>query len=238
MKLTMTKSVLTVAVSVFAGVWSADAALVAAWDFPTLTAAPSTPSTFSATVGSGTLDVSAFASTASNPQRTMFGGTTVNAFAGGDAGSTAALALANNSANGKSAVFTLDMSLYQNLVLSFATQGTSTGFNTHQWAYSTDGATYTTLSGNNTAVTVSGFVTKSVDFSSITALNGDSSVYIMLTVSGATGTSGNNRFDNIQFNADLATAAVPEPSTWFAGALLALPFGVHGVRYLRNRKQA
>jgi hypothetical protein len=33
-------------------------------------------------------------------------------------------------------------------------------------------------------------------------------------------------------------AVVPEPSTWVAGALLALPFGVHGVRYLRKRKRA
>ncbi len=38
--------------------------------------------------------------------------------------------------------------------------------------------------------------------------------------------------DNIQ------VAAVPEPSTFIAGALLALPFGVQGIRYLRNRKRA
>lgn len=31
---------------------------------------------------------------------------------------------------------------------------------------------------------------------------------------------------------------VPEPSTFIGGALLALPFGVQGVRYLRNRKRA
>ncbi len=31
--------------------------------------------------------------------------------------------------------------------------------------------------------------------------------------------------------------AVPEPSTVVAGALLLLPFGLHGFRYLRNRKQ-
>ena len=30
---------------------------------------------------------------------------------------------------------------------------------------------------------------------------------------------------------------VPEPSTYLAGALLLTPFGVHGARYLRNRKQ-
>lgn len=34
------------------------------------------------------------------------------------------------------------------------------------------------------------------------------------------------------------TIPVPEPSTFIAGALLALPFGVQGFRYLRNRKRA
>ncbi|MGC3960080.1 MAG: hypothetical protein QM813_19755 [Verrucomicrobiota bacterium] len=33
-------------------------------------------------------------------------------------------------------------------------------------------------------------------------------------------------------------AAVPEPSTYLAGLLLGLPFGVRGVRYLRSRKRA
>jgi len=32
-------------------------------------------------------------------------------------------------------------------------------------------------------------------------------------------------------------APVPEPSTIFAGGLLALPFGLQGIRWLRNRKQ-
>jgi hypothetical protein len=31
--------------------------------------------------------------------------------------------------------------------------------------------------------------------------------------------------------------AVPEPTTIIAGALLLLPFGLHGLRHLRNRKQ-
>jgi hypothetical protein len=32
--------------------------------------------------------------------------------------------------------------------------------------------------------------------------------------------------------------AVPEPSTYIAGTLLLLPFGLQGIRHLRNRKQA
>ena len=37
---------------------------------------------------------------------------------------------------------------------------------------------------------------------------------------------------------DIQTAAVPEPSTYLAGVLLALPFGLQGIRWLRVRKQA
>ena len=34
------------------------------------------------------------------------------------------------------------------------------------------------------------------------------------------------------------SAAVPEPSTYIAGALMLLPFGLQGIRHLRSRKQA
>jgi hypothetical protein len=36
----------------------------------------------------------------------------------------------------------------------------------------------------------------------------------------------------------ITATPIPEPSTFIAGALLALPFGWQGVRYLRNRKRA
>lgn len=39
-------------------------------------------------------------------------------------------------------------------------------------------------------------------------------------------------FDNVAFN----TTPVPEPSTYFVGAMLALPVVVQGVRRMRNRK--
>ena len=226
---TMLKTVLMTGSLVLAVALPGRAALIAAWDFPTLTAAPGTPATFTATVGSGSLDASAFISSAVNPQRTMFGGTVLNAFAGGDAGTIAALALANNSANGKSIIFSLDMSLYQDLVLSFALRGTSTGFNSHQWAYSSDGTSYTPF-GANTADNTANFVLKSVDFSSINILDGDASVFIKLTVTGATTAAGNNRFDNIQFNA----APVPEASTWVAG--LGLTLGMLGTFIRKHRK--
>lgn len=36
---------------------------------------------------------------------------------------------------------------------------------------------------------------------------------------------------------DLPNTAVAEPSTYLAGALLLLPFGLQGIRHLRSRKQ-
>ena len=43
--------------------------------------------------------------------------------------------------------------------------------------------------------------------------------------------------DNVQLNLIPASTSVPEPSTWMAGMLLALPFGIHGLRALRMRQQ-
>ena len=39
-------------------------------------------------------------------------------------------------------------------------------------------------------------------------------------------------------NISISDAAVPEPSTYIAGALMLLPFGLQGIRHLRSRKQA
>ncbi len=45
--------------------------------------------------------------------------------------------------------------------------------------------------------------------------------------------------DDVQLNANTPnpTSSVPEPSTWVAGMLLVLPFGIHGLRALRIRQQ-
>ncbi len=73
------------------------------------------------------------------------------------------------------------------------------------------------------------------------AVDNQASVWFRLidvsTVSASGGTVGGAGTDRVD-NFIVAETVVPEPSTWLAGLLLALPFGVRGIRYVGNRKQA
>jgi hypothetical protein len=104
------------------------------------------------------------------------------------------------SANGKSMVLKFSMTNYQDPILTFATRGTSTGFNSQLWEWSTDNITYTAF-GVNTAVTITSFLTKTLDMSTIDQLDNAATVYLRITFNGATSTSGNNRVDNIVIHA-------------------------------------
>lgn len=124
---------------------------------------------------------------------------------GGSSGSALAVVGQNNNAH--YITFNLSMTGYQDLSLGFDTRGTSTGFSTGTWSYSTNGTTFTTLPGVNTATTSTSFSGKTVDFSAITQLDGAANVYIRYTLSGATSTNGNNRLDNVVFTASEAAVA-------------------------------
>ncbi|MBI3853461.1 MAG: PD40 domain-containing protein [Verrucomicrobia bacterium] len=205
--------------------------LIAAWDFfslPATTVSTATPATIAATVGTGTLDISAFglgSPQGSNPERTSFSGTTLNAFPGSvDGNPGTALALANSSANGKSLIVSFSMSGHQDLVVSFDTRGTSTGFTSGTWAWSTDGINYTTLTGVNTATTNTTFSTATADFSAATGSNNAATAYLRYTLSGATTAGGNNRIDNVQLN---ASPLVPQDLGPHALAGLTAPYGTN-----------
>ncbi|MEZ0005780.1 hypothetical protein ABH942_001137 [Flavobacterium sp. 28YEA47A] len=189
--------------------------LVAGWTFDNTDAAPSTPKVVAANIGSqtsatiyadGTNGSSNWLSTASNPELTSFAGSTVNdPRTTPNAGS--AYSIANSSANSKRIILKVSMTGYENPILSFSTRGTSTGFSTHQWAWSVDGVVFTNF-GTNTAVTSGTFLIRTLDLSAINAVDNAANLYLRLTVSGASNTSGNNRLDNILIE------ATPTSTTW------------------------
>ncbi|MES2517780.1 MAG: endonuclease/exonuclease/phosphatase family protein [Bacteroidota bacterium] len=193
--------------------------LIAGWDFQTspgtaVLVAPNTPKLYNANVGSGTLYLDGTNSSSSWVQASelsAFGGSNLNA--GGSTGlsttttSPACLALlggTSTAANGKSLVFKVNMSGYKNLVISYATQKTATGFSSQVWEYSTNGTTWSSIGTVSTIPT--SFAVQTL--TTTTGLDGIATAYVRLTVTGATATSGNNRLDNIQFNA----TAIPVPT--------------------------
>ncbi len=196
--------------------------LLAGWDFQTTTnggtaavaSAVGTPSplVYVANFGTGTIYLdgtnssSTFTTGVTNPQVTGFSGTALNAGPGfSTSTSVGALALANNTANGKFVVFNVNMSGLSNLAVSYATQNSGTGFTTQTWEYSTDGSTWNSL-GAVTSIPVGTFGVQTL--SPTAGLNNAATAYVRLTGTGASASGGNNRLDNIQFN-------TPGPVTGF-----------------------
>lgn len=193
--------------------------LIAGWDFQTTTtggtaaaAAPAAPLVYAANFGTGTIYLdgsngsSTWTSLATNPQVTGFAGTNVNATNGLSTATTGAssLAIANNVSNGNFIILKFSTSGYKNLVVTYATQSTASGFDTQFWEYSTNGSTWTTVGtiAPRTSATATTFATLGIQtLPTITGLDNATTAYLRLTVTGATSTTGNNRLDNIQLNA-------------------------------------
>jgi autotransporter-associated beta strand protein len=216
------------AITVALACMPARADLLAGWDFQTtsnggtaLQASPATPRVYNANFGSGTLylDGSNGSSNwfvpqvgSTNTELNGFGGTITNT-AGTDLSTTtaspAALALIGGastapgvySANGKFAVFTFSMTGYQDLVVSYASQRTNSGFTSQNWEYSDNGVAW--RSAQVVTSIASSFSSGSglITLNTVTGLNNVAVAYLRLSGTGATLSTGNNRFDNIQFNA-------------------------------------
>lgn len=214
---------------------SAQADLIAYWNFNASTAGSTgglgtvdQPYPFAANQGSGsiytnfTINTVAGAASVNTGDLGTFGGTLTNAIAPDTAGGALALRAGNgiNSGvtnNGKYVEFRLDGSLFaDDIVLTYATQRTSTGFTSQQWQYSIDGGTsyvnFALLSGLPSSF---GSIVQTVDFSAAD-LGGYADLRFRVVVDGATNQGGNNRLDNIQFNA----TRIPTP-----GALALLGLG-------------
>ncbi|HET8860080.1 endonuclease/exonuclease/phosphatase family protein [Marivirga sp.] len=102
--------------------------------------------------------------------------------------------------NGKHFQFEIDSRGYQNLILSYATRGTSSGFQTQTWFTSVNGGEWVQVAAF-TGIT-SEYELRTInlaDYQNIESLG------VRCVLDGATSDSGNNRFDNLRLTGELET---------------------------------
>lgn len=175
---------------------------------------------------SGTVGITSFTGTTENA--TLPSGTALTA--GQDLGLQA---FTNNSNNGKFLQFGVPTTGYQNVVLTYATRGSSSGFNPVQLSYSINGTVFTDF-GAAYAGNVTTYSTKTYDLTAIVAANNVPNLQFRLTFNGATTAAGNNRLDNVQINAaPVGSAVVPEAGSL---ALFAVPMLALGAIAIRRKK--
>ena len=240
------KTILITSCLILAGVCVSQAAIMAQWTFETSQPATSGPFAAENGIFAGASQASGFhvsptATTYSLPP----GAGSAHSFS------------SKNWAQGDYYQFTTSTLGYNDVTVSFEAAGSSTGPKNFQIAYSLDGSSFTVLddyivpvndspntpwsAGMN--ITDVAPYTFSFDFSTTSALNDQSLVYFRLidngtaSINGGTVSSGgSSRVDDFTISASRiptgpgSTVSVPEPSTFMAGALLALPIFLRGLR--------
>ncbi len=142
------------------------------------------------------------------------GGSSINARLGDAAGQSLTLqGGTGNVNNGRNLTLTLSTLGYTNIIVTFASQGTSTGFTSNQFQYSLDGITF--IDFGVPYVPGTSFALFTFDLSSIVGLNDNPNAAFRIVFNGATSASGNNRIDNIVVEGTGITEPVPEPASLF-----------------------
>lgn len=199
-----------IALAVAATLATAPGATVAYWNFNSLSitsaSAPGSggvPTNISADSGAGTVDLNPWTGNVDD-----FGGSATNTLGGDPAGNSLSLIAGSGTVgNGGSILIAVSMTGRSNPTLSFATQGTGTGFVSNQLAWSVTGTNPTDFTDFGAPYApAASYGLQSFDLSSVDALDGASSAWLRLTFDGASGSTGNNRIDNILLD------AVPEPT--------------------------
>ncbi|MCA1577270.1 MAG: PEP-CTERM sorting domain-containing protein [Acidobacteria bacterium] len=161
-------------------------------------------------------------------------GTTNNARLGDAAGQSLSLQGGTGTANnGRHITFNVGTLGFSNIVVSFATQGTSTGFNSNQFQYSLDGVTFVNFGTPYTPASTFGSVPLVFSLASITGLNDNANAAFRILFNGATSATGTNRIDNFVVEGTAAATNIPEPTT----AILLLS-GLSSLYGLRKRRRA
>jgi hypothetical protein len=159
-------------------------------------------------------------------------GTTNNARQGDAAGQSLSLQGGTGTANnGRNLTFNVGTVGFSNIVVSFATQGTSTGFNSNQFQYSLDGITFVDFGPAYVPLVAFGSVPLVFSLATIVELNNNPNAAFRIVFNGATSSTGTNRVDN--FVVEGASATVPEPTT----AVLLLS-GLGGLYKLKRKRRA
>jgi PEP-CTERM motif len=159
-------------------------------------------------------------------------GTTNNARQGDTAGQALSLqGGTGNVNNGRNITLSVSTVAFSNIVVSFATQGTSTGFSSNQFQYSIDGITFVDFSPPYSPATAFGTLPVVFSLAAIAGLNNNPNAAFRIVFNGATSATGNNRIDNIVVEGTkLASTSVPEPAT-----VLLLLSGLGGLCQVRRR---
>lgn len=151
-----------------------------------------------------------------------FAGTTINGIDGEvNGGSLAPRGGADNINNGEHFIMTASTVGYQDIILSYPTRRTSTGFTTQEVQFTIDGSNWQTrevvdISGFDNNWLASQLIT--VNFSGVAGVNDNPDFAIRIVLTGATSAAGNNRFDNIRISGSQPGAVSP-PSNFAASAV-------------------
>jgi len=140
-------------------------------------------------------------------------GTTNNARQGDIAGQALSLqGGSGNANNGRHLTFNVSTVGFSNIIVSFATQGTSTGFNSNQFQYSLDGINFIDFGPPYVPLTAFGSVPIVFSLVSIAGLNNNPDAAFRIVFNGATSSTGTNRIDNFVVEGSGSTT-IPEPTT-------------------------
>src|SRR5215212_12038213 len=92
----------------------------------------------------------------------------------------------SNANNGRNITFNVSTVGFSNIVVSFATQGTSTGFNSNQFQYSLDGISFSDFGSPFTPATAFGSIPLVFSLAAIVGLNNNPNAAFRIVFNGAT----------------------------------------------------